>query len=133
MSTSFRITQRPIRVILASLAVVVMLSLTATVPMASASGRGNQNKYQVNWWGLRIWLNHTNTQATERAVAASGYLNHAGSIPGVPFPANPALKYVGCAGQFVLNLRRDDVGYGVVFDAPWYTPFWTCGLKVWSQ
>jgi hypothetical protein len=116
----------------AGLAAIAALLFTVACPSAAHAARGNENKYAANWWGLRVWMNHANTQTTIRQEQATGRLSNWGSVQ-VPFPLSVAAKYVGCAGQFVQNLKRADVGYGVVFDAPWYTPFWTCGLSVWSQ
>ena len=125
--------QVPLGSVLASAAVIAALLFAAasSIP-AQASARGNENKAQAYWWGLRVWYNNANTKTTIQQEQATGSLGGVGNLP-APFPLNLAVKYIGCASQFVQNLKRYNVGYGVVFDAPWYTPFWTCGLKVWSQ
>jgi hypothetical protein len=102
-------------------------------PQQPPARRGNISQIRRYSWGLRVWLNHTQTQAVAKSEAATSGLRKAGAIPFIPFPANLAFQYIGCAGRYAYELRHDDVGYGVVFDAPWYTPIWTCGLKVWSQ
>jgi hypothetical protein len=123
----------PLRSLLAGSVVLAVLLFTATAPtVAHASARGNQTKVQTYWWGWRFWINHTSTQNVIRSVQTTGSLSGVGNIPVSP-QLKLAAKHIGCAGQFVQNLKRDDVGYGVVFDVPFYTPFWTCGLKVWSQ
>jgi hypothetical protein len=102
-------------------------------PPASPS-RGNLTNYETHWWGIRIWLNHTTTQAAWQSVKASGSFAGLGSVPGVPGPAKLAFKDISCVSQFINDVGASDVGYGVVMDINWWAPFWSCGtLKVWSQ
>jgi len=103
----------------------------STVVLTAA--RGNLTQEQNFWWGARIWLNHNATQAAWRQVQASGNLSDL-QIPGVPSLITLPLKYIRCVGQFVNDVRANDVGYGVVMDVNWWAPWWSCGtLKVWSQ
>lgn len=117
---------------LASTASPASAAQPAAVQLVSA--RGNVQQIQYNWWGMRIWLNHQGAQAAYQSVAAAGRLNNV-SIPGVPsYISAPMEAYIHCTAQFVNDVRADDVGYGVVMDVNWWSPWWSCGtLKVWSQ
>ncbi len=75
--------------------------------------RGNQDQYQWNWWGLRVWVDHSRIQAAWQQVKAAGSL---------------------------AVLPSTDVGYGVVMDISARAPFYSCSLpiigdamKMWSQ
>jgi hypothetical protein len=106
---------------------------TQQTVVRTAASRGNVTQEQSFWWGARIWLDHNATQAAWRQVQASGNLSNL-QIPGVPRWITLPLKYISCVGQFVNDVRADDVGYGVVMDINWWAPWWSCGtLKVWSQ
>ena len=120
----------------------VVQPMTASAAMQqtvvhTAASRGNVTQEQSSWWGARIWLDHNASQAAWSQVQASGdlsILQIPGEIPGVPEYITLPLKYLSCVGQFVNDVRADDVGYGVVMDVNWWAPWWSCGtLKVWSQ
>jgi len=107
----------------------------ATRVVAHASS-GNVSKVAWYWWGVRIWLNHDAAQAAWKSVAAAGSFAKLANIPVIE--AVPglgwAVQYIGCTGQFVKEVRRDDVGRGVVLDVDYIAPWWSCGtMTVQSQ